>query len=252
MHLVILGSGTCVPTGRRVSSGYWVQHGPLRLRLDCGAGTVHAMGRNRLPWQSLTHQFISHFHIDHAGELPALLFALKWGRTQKRSERLELIGPAGLGELVRALDRLYRADLLAQEFPLDIVELAPGGGHDLGFGARLRVHKTPHNDESLAVRIDADGRSLGYTGDTAASDELGDFFYDVDLLIAECAFIDDVRGTRHLDVAGVSALAERARCRHLVATHAYFDAEAERLGDRLTARLDCRVTVALDGMNLEV
>ena len=73
MRLTILGSGTATPSGRRASSGYWLDAGDARLRLDCGAGTVHAMARWGLPWEALTHQWVSHFHVDHAGELPARL-----------------------------------------------------------------------------------------------------------------------------------------------------------------------------------
>lgn len=251
MRLTILGSGTCVPSGARNSSGYWVEAGDRLVRLDCGAGTVHAMGRYDLPWERLSHQVISHFHIDHVGELPALLFAFKYGRETKRSEPLTLVGPAGLEFLLQGLVGLYKMRLLEQEFPLELRELEPGGSLDLGGGASLRVAKTPHTGESLAVRIDAGGRSLGYTGDTSPSDELADLFRGVDLLVAECSFVDDNKGTPHLRADDVAALAKAAGARRLVATHFYFDPERERLADRLARGFAGEITIAADGLTVD-
>jgi ribonuclease BN (tRNA processing enzyme) len=252
MRLVILGSGTCVPSGTRSSAGYWVEAGRVRLRLDCGAGTLHAMGRHALPWQRLTHQFVSHFHLDHVGELPALLFALKYGRSCPRSEPLELLGPAGLGRLLEGWGELYGRKLLEHEFPLLLRELEPGQSHELDAGVRLRVAKTLHTNESLAVRIDAGGRSIGYTGDTAPSPLLAELFAGVDLLVGECSFLEPGHGTAHLTADELAALAAEAEAGHLVATHFYFDPQAAALGERLSARYAGRVTLAADGMAIDL
>jgi ribonuclease BN (tRNA processing enzyme) len=252
MKLTILGSGTCVPSGARNSSGYWVDAGAARVRLDCGAGTVHAMSRYGLPWETLTHQFVTHFHIDHAGELAALLFAFKYGRATRRAEPLTLAGPKGLEFLLMGLVGQWRLKLLEQEFPLTIEELDPGGALDLGGGARLRVAKTPHTPESLAVRVEANGRAIGYTGDTSPSDDLVTFFDGADALVCETSFVDDARGTAHMTADDVASLASRAGVAHLVATHCYFDPDAERLADRLARTFAGRITVARDGMEIEV
>jgi ribonuclease BN (tRNA processing enzyme) len=246
MRLVVLGSGTCTP-GPRASSGYWVEAGPARLRLDCGAGTVHAMGRFGVDWEALTHQFVSHFHIDHCAELPALLFALKYARRAPRTAPLALVGPAGLAGLVERLAAALDPRIVQQEFPVSIVELAPAGAIDLGDGATLRVAKTPHTTESLCVRIEHRGRSLGYTGDTAPSDEVADFFAGVDALVCEVSFLDHDRNTPHLTAPQAAALAARAGVGKLVATHCYFDPEAERLGDLLARGFGGEILVARDG-----
>jgi ribonuclease BN (tRNA processing enzyme) len=116
----------------------------------------------------------------------------------------------------------------------------------------MRFAKTPHTVESLAVRIDHDGRSIAYTGDTSASDELPAFFRDVDVLIAECSFMDDDKRTPHLTADGCARLAAASRARHLVATHCYFDPEREGLAARLARTFDGRITVATDGLSLEL
>lgn len=252
MRFVVLGSGTCVPSGERSSAGYWIDAGSRRVRLDCGAGTVHAMGRYGLPWETLTHQFVTHFHIDHVGELAALLFAFKYGRATPRSAPLELVGPKGLEFLLMGLIGQYRMRLLEQEFPLELRELDPDKALDLGDGATLRVAKTPHTAESLAVRIEHGGKSVAFTGDTAPSEALERFFEGVDLLVCECSFVDDARGTAHMTADDVSRLAARAGVGHLVATHFYFDPEAERLAERLAEGYGGAITIARNGMAIDV
>jgi ribonuclease BN (tRNA processing enzyme) len=250
MRLTILGCGTCVPSGIRNSAGFWVEAGSARLRLDCGAGTVHAMARACLPWETLTHQAISHFHIDHVGELAAMLFAFRYGRSRPRSLPLQLVGPAGLRALVEKLEAAYDQKLLEQQFPVEVRELEPGASLDLG-GAILRVAKTPHSDESLAYRIEAGGRSLGYTGDTLPSEALARFFAGVDTLIAECSFLDDKRGTKHLAADETARLAAASAARRLIAVHSYFDPDAG-LADRLAKNFGGEIVIGRDGMALDV
>jgi ribonuclease BN (tRNA processing enzyme) len=203
-----------------------------------------------LDWEKLTHQVISHFHIDHVGELPALLFAFKYGRWGSRSEPLELVGPPGIEFLLHSYVGLYKMKLNEQEFPLLVREVEPGRDLRLTSSLLLRTTKTPHTAESMAVRLEG-SKSIGYTGDTAPSDDLVELFRDADAVIAECSFMDDNRGTRHLIADDVAEMARRAGVKTLVATHSYFDPEQENLRERLQAGFEGRVIVAADGMTIE-
>jgi ribonuclease BN (tRNA processing enzyme) len=252
VRLVILGSGTAIPSGTRSSAGYWLEDGELRLRLDCGSGTVHASARHGLDWKRLTHQFISHFHLDHVGELPALLFGFRVGMPEGRDEPVKLVGPAGLRALVEGWSVLYRYNLMGLTTPVEIQELSPGSALELTPNARLSVAKAPHTAESLAVRIDTSDASVGYTGDTAPSAELIRFFSGTDILISECSFLEPGHKTAHLSVQDVGELAAAAGVRHLVVTHSYFDPKDERLGDRLSRHFGGRISVAADGMSIDL
>lgn len=248
MQLTVLGSGTCVPSARS-SSGYFLQTEGFRLKLDAGAGTMHALGRYGLPWEELGYQFISHFHLDHAHELGSMLFTFKHGRSRPRTEPLRLVGPAGLEELVRGMATLYQQRLTELPFPLEFVELAPGQALPVPGGA-LRVEKTPHTAESLAVRVEAGGRAVGYTGDTGPGDHLAEFFRGVDLLICECSFVEDNRGTKHLVADEVATLAREAGAARLLATHFYFDPHAARLRERLARSFSGEILLAEDGLTV--
>src|SRR5215468_11097353 len=99
----VLGSGTCVPNGERNSAGYFVDTGDAMVMFDCGAGSVHALARYELPWERMSHLFLSHFHVDHIGELPALMYAFRYGMNSARKTPLTIIGPRGLDRVIHAL-----------------------------------------------------------------------------------------------------------------------------------------------------
>src|SRR5215472_14665666 len=97
IRLITVGTGTVSPSATRSSPAHWVSvqtpqspQSPQHLLLDCGAGTCHRLAKLGLPWRDITHLVISHFHADHLGELPALLFAMRYGAMEPRTEPLEL------------------------------------------------------------------------------------------------------------------------------------------------------------------
>jgi ribonuclease BN (tRNA processing enzyme) len=252
MRLTVLGSGTVVPSGERNSAGYFVELPDARLMIDCGAGTVHALARCDLPWQQLTHLFVSHFHVDHIGELASLFFAFRHGMKTERAEPFTLLGPRGLNRVMDGLKFAFGSNLFETKFPVNVRLLAPGEKIELGRDSTLSVAKTPHTRESLAVRIESGGRALCYTGDTAYSDELARFFSGADLLVSECSFREPREGVRHLSVSEVARLAAHAGVKKLLVTHFYFDVNEAELKEALQHGFDAEVIIGRDGLSVEV
>lgn len=241
-----------MPDGSRNSSGYFVELPGARIMLDCGAGTVHALARYGLPWERMTHLFISHFHVDHVGELASLFFAFRWGMRTKRTEPLFLVAPEGIDGVIQGLEHAFGSKLFDPGFPVERVPIAPGQRLSLTEESSLAVAKTPHTRESLAIRIEHEGRSLCYTGDTGYSDELADFFSAADVLVSECSFKERRPGVAHLAVQDVSMLAARAGVKRLIVTHFYFRVDEDSLRDELNKSYPGEVIVGRDGLVLEV
>jgi ribonuclease BN (tRNA processing enzyme) len=252
MKLTILGSGTIVPDGSRNSSGYFVELPDARIMLDCGAGTLHALARYQLPWEQMTHLFISHFHADHIGELASLLFAFSYGTRTTRSEPFTMIGPDGLQAVLDALETAFGGKLLKTKFPIKVITLSGGQTLQLGRISELSVSKTPHTAESLAVRIETDDHSLCYTGDTAYSDALADFFLGADVLVSECSFREPRDDVRHLSVREAARLAARANVATLILTHFYFDVDEEQVKAEVHKEYSGEVVVGRDGYCLDL
>jgi ribonuclease BN (tRNA processing enzyme) len=254
MRLTVLGSGTLLPDDLRRSPAHWLEFGDVKLLLDCGSGALHALSRDRLWWKGLTHIALTHFHTDHTGDLAALLFALKHGVRPRRTEPLTLLGPSGLRLRLHALAKAHGDFVLDPGFPLEVVELESGAAcvaPDRSF--TLRAHATPHNDASLAYRVDAAAGSVGYTGDTGPSVPLGTFFSGVDLLVSECSQPDPPDLPTHLSPLSVAALASAAQPSLLVLTHLFPQLKAHKLPELVReAGYGGDVVVAVDGMAVEI
>ena len=89
--LQVLGSGGPVPDSGRASSGYliWVD-GRARVMVDAGGGTFLRFGESGARIEDLDLIALTHFHTDHAADLPAIL---KGGFFSPRSRPLPVSGP---------------------------------------------------------------------------------------------------------------------------------------------------------------
>ncbi|MGD2217794.1 MAG: ribonuclease Z [Gemmatimonadales bacterium] len=220
MRLVTVGTGTVVPDPERASACHWIEHGETRLLVDCGAGALQGLARYGLAWADVGHLIISHFHADHIGEIPSLIFALRHALETPRRAALEVWGPEGSGRLFAAWADALGSWLVEPGFDVTIHELRPRDSMDVG-GLKLQVSKTPHTDESLALRLEANGSVLGYTGDTGPSEELARFFRGTDLLLAECSLPDELVADFHLSPTSLARLAMDAGVSRLAVTHVY-------------------------------
>ncbi|TVP55629.1 MAG: ribonuclease Z [Gemmatimonadales bacterium] len=254
MQATILGSGILLPDDAHHSAAHLVEAGGVSLLLDCGPGTLHGLDRFGKDWTAVSHLVLSHFHTDHVGDLAALFWARTHGLPGEGLEPFTLLGPVGTTHHLKSLARAHGEFILHPGGPLEIVELA-GDGRWLDPEGRfeLAYHPTPHTDQSIAVRVEAGGAAVGYTGDTGPSPELPPFFRHVELLIAECAVLDPTQLPNHLSPTSVAQLAMGAAPDLLVLTHLYPEVDREALPDLLRARgYTGRVRVAEDGDVFEV
>lgn len=286
MRVTILGSGTLVPDDARRSAAHLVEAEGIRLLMDCGSGTVHgftraraiestgsggssehdgpapaesaeATDRSRLSspdWRALTHLAITHFHTDHVGDIPALLFALKHGVGDARVEPLTVLGPPGIRSFWSALTTAFGEHITDPGFPVDVVELERSDAWRSEDGRlTVRTHPTPHTAESVAFRVETGKGVVGYTGDTGPDEGLAKFFGGVDLLIAECSLPDPPGMTSHLSPLGVARLAGTARPGTVVVTHVFPNLDPARAPALIReAGYDGRVVTGYDGLTLDV
>lgn len=251
MDLTIVGSGTAAPDGERVSAAVHIGAGPVSLLLDCGSGAVHRMAGLGIEWDRLTHVALTHFHTDHVGDLPMLLFALKYAIPAPRREPLTVLTPPGGRQWFDRLAAAFGEYIRNPGFELDVRELAPGESLELEGALRIATRKTPHTAESIAYRVDAVGWSAGYTGDTGEDPGQAAFFQGVDVLVAECSLPDELAIDMHLTPSRVAALARGAQPGHLIVSHIYPQLEGRDVAGLVRAAgWEGRTTVARDGLRI--
>jgi ribonuclease BN (tRNA processing enzyme) len=212
------------------------------------------MARLGLPWQGLTHLLVTHFHMDHVGELAYLLFAMKHGLDSPRETELTVLGPKGLFDHLDGLARTHGAHILDPGFPLEIHELSPGqswAGPRSDFG--IATLGTPHTGNSLAVRVETDDGLLGFTGDTGPEPALGPFFQGCHILLAECSHPNGREMDTHLTPGGLAALATVAAPQVLVTLHCYPPLDPDEVPSLLLkAGFDGLVLTGWDGLRLDL
>lgn len=252
MRVTILGSGTLLPDDDHRSAAHLVEDGGRRLLLDCGPGTVHGFARHGVRWRELDLVAVSHFHTDHVGDLPGLLWALRHG-AGGREAPLTLVGPPGMRAFLEALASAFGPHVLDPSFPLEVVEISRRGEWILPDGSgRLRAHPVPHTDEAVAWRWSGNEAEVGYTGDTGEDPALGPFFRGVQVLIAECALPDGKEPEAHLTPGSVARLAREVAPEVLVLTHLYPDVPADDLPDLLSSSgYTGEIVVGRDGLLVE-
>lgn len=254
MKLTILGSGTSVPHPDRASSAHWLQTATGSLLLDVSADAAHRMAQERLDWSNLDAIWVSHFHLDHLGGLPAFLFGSKWApQTQNRTKPLRIYGPTRLRSIVETISDSNSYSLLEQPYPIEIVEVAADAEFEILPGVTARTFSTPHTDESLALRLnDADSKSFVYTSDTGFSENLVEFAREVDLLLMECSFRRNKPVEKHLELADAMQIAEKCRPRKVVLAHLYPEWDGVDLEAEARELWSGETIAAFDGLQLEI
>ncbi len=97
-QLNILGCGSAIPTPLRNPSCQIIKYKRRLMMIDCGEGSQAMMRRMSLPFNHLTHIFISHMHGDHCLGLPGLLSTMS---LHEKGDRLTIVLPADGIDLMR-------------------------------------------------------------------------------------------------------------------------------------------------------
>ena len=211
LTLTILGcDGTYAGPGG-ACSGYLVRSPTTSLWIDAGSGTLSALQRH-VGLADLDAVIVTHVHPDHCLELPVLRNALRFG-----------VGVEGLPVVTTAEVRDVVDELTGGAAPTFAWEVVTGGDTvDIG-DLRCAFARTDHPVETLAVRVDHDGRSLVYTSDTGPGFTLADLVPDgngIDLVLCEATMAADREGDApHLSGRQAGSLAAAAGARRLVLTH---------------------------------
>lgn len=218
MRLTFLGTGDAFGSGGRLQATLLLEGAGQRTLLDCGTSALIALRRASLDPNTIDAIVLTHFHGDHFGGLP---FFVLDGQFGKRTRPLTVAGPRGVEARVRAaMDALYPGmSAVAQRYDVRYVELAPGAPARVG-ALEIRALPVAHSPEAepLGVRVEAEGRALAYSGDTAWCDALVTLADGADLFVCECYSVAK-EIPNHLSLARLRSERPRLRCRRLVLTH---------------------------------
>lgn len=249
MKLHILGSGTCVPNIRRGSSGYALELSKSTVLLDCGSGTTWKLGMVGVDYLTVDHIFITHFHPDHTADLIPFLFATKYPHPKRRREKpLVIWGPKGFTEFYSSLKIAFHDWIAPDKLTVKEINEEPLRLDDFVLIAR----NTFHTENSVAYRIESNGKSIVYSGDTGYTESLIELAKDTDLLLIECSFPDELKFECHLTPSEAGKIASASRAKKIILTHLYADCDEIDILSQVRKYVDVDVILAEDLMEIQI
>ena len=244
MKLTVLGAGTALPVPGHSPAGYLLEIGDERLLFDLGPGTLARLAAAGVSYKNLTRVFVSHLHSDHVLDLVTLLQASNATPGWTRERPLELIGCQGLSAFVDRIIALF--DGTAPEgFPIRVTEF--GAGRQTFDGWTLETALTEHTPNSIAFRIEADGKSIVYSGDAVECPALIHLARNAGVFVCECSFPRGWKTSDHVTADGAGRMARDAGAHRLILSHLYPPALAANVGAQARELYDGQIVVAVDG-----
>ncbi len=223
MEVIIVGSGTCVPSVRRAGPCQLLRAWGSNILVDSAAGSLRQLLHAGVRQDDIDLILYTHFHPDHTGELVPFIFASKYSPSFKRKRPVLVWAAEGFSSLLDGLvaawgewaepekgkiifEEIPRGMNTCQQFPPLVIKTAP----------------TKHTAHSLAYRIEApDSKSVVFSGDTDFSEELIGLSEGADLLVMECAAPEGKKVPGHMTPSEAGMIASQAGVKRLVLTHFY-------------------------------
>jgi len=208
LSVTVLGCAGSYPGPGDACSGYLVRSDEATVVVDLGSGTLANLQRH-VAIADVDAVVLTHEHPDHWQDLTLLRNAMRY---VLELEGLPVHGPAGV---------LAKASGLIEELAPTLLwsTLDPSSQVRVG-DQRLTFARTDHPVETLAVRVEAGGRTLAYTADTGPDWSPDGWLGGVDVLLCEATLPPSHEGrVQHLSGRQAGTLAEGARVQRLLLTH---------------------------------
>jgi ribonuclease BN (tRNA processing enzyme) len=243
-RIQFLGSGDAFGHGGRLQTCILVQTSTCRFLIDFGASGMIGLYRYNIDPNSIDLILLTHLHGDHFGGLP--FFILDAQLNSKRTDPLVIAGPTGIRKrLTSAMELMFPgSSKVKQRFDIEVDELQTEKNW-LFCGVTVTPYTVQHlsGDPSFALRIECNGKTIAYTGDTEWTEVLLPAASQVDLLIAEAYFYEK-QIKYHLNYQTLMAHLEELNPKRLIITH---------MGQDMLDRLEqLDVESANDGMIVEI
>ena len=214
LTVTVLGCSGSYAAPGGACSGYLVDDGTTRVWMDAGAGTLANLQRH-VALADVDAVVLSHEHPDHWSDIEGWNNVLRF---VLRRTGFPVYAPAGLRS------RTYD-DTAPQMAWHDVADgdVVPVGTLTFAFS------RTDHGPETLGMRVDANGGSIGYSADTGPGWSLEALGPGLDLALCEATMDTDQEGTlQHLSARQAGASAREAGVTRLVLTHLWATVDPDR------------------------
>jgi len=233
----------------RSSGGLWLSFEGVNLYMDPGPGALVRClaSKPKLDPTKLDGIFLSHKHLDHSGDINAMIEAMTEGGYKRRGV---LFAPEDALEEDPVVFRYIRNYLERIEV------LRENSGYSIGELKFSTAGRHVHSVETYGFNFYLSGATVSYITDTKFHPDLLSQ-YPGDLLLLNVVLLAEnpERQIDHLSLDNVKVLLKKTRAKAVVLTHfgmRMLQAKPWELAERLTEETGVKVIAARDGMTLEI
>ena len=249
-ELIILGSGTGVPSLKRASPGLLLISAGSKILIDSGSGTLRRMLEVGITYQDIDLLLYTHTHPDHIADLVPILFACKYAEPPRQRE-LKCLGGPGFFEYFEKLNTLYGPWIKPKAYQLTVQDMPqnPIIFHDV----KIRSKSLAHLPGSVGYRFElTDTKSLVISGDTDYCQNIVDLSAEADLLVLECSFPDGKKVEGHLTPSLAGRIGKESKCKNLLLTHLYPQCDQMDILSQCRQVFNGEIVVADDLMSIKI
>ena len=219
MKLTVIGSSPAWPNPGGAHAGYLLEGEGGRLLLDCGPGVLARL-REQEAWPEVDAIAITHFHLDHWGDLVPWVWGSYYRAGHGDIRPALWVYEGGRTQLEGLGSRLGFPDMFERAF--ELCEYAPDSPFEVA-GFTVTAIRLPHYTlETYGFRVTNGTATLAYSGDTGPSDRLTELARDADVFVCEATLdrgVDDGEPRGHLSADEALDAHARSGARSLLLTH---------------------------------
>ena len=248
MEVVVIGASGTFPRAGGACNGYLVRHGKTNILIDMGTGVLSRLYEWLSPGD-LDALIITHLHPDHFLDIYPYRYYLEFCARDKLP--LQVFAPIGAADYIRRLFNEPDPTKFGEVFSFS--DLQEVEGKNIG-GLTLTSHEVSHLKPTYGMTVEAEGRRIFYTSDTAFDESLVTIAHEVDLLLAETTLTMAQAGTpvAHMTTTEVGRLARAARVDRLLLTHIWPHSDRQTLLEEVRAEFNGKIDLADEGLVISV
>jgi len=251
VRLTVVGASGSYPGPDSPASCYLLeaeQEGRTwRVLVDLGSGALGVLQRHIDP-VTVDAVLLSHLHADHCLDLCGF-YVLRKYHPSGAQPRIPVWGPAGTDvRLAKAYD-LDEDPGMNEEFDFrpyaGVIQIGP---------FTVTAVEVAHPVTAYGLRIECDGRTLAYSGDTGTCSALVATARDADFFLCEASFVESHTNPPNLHLTGAEAgrMATEAAARRLVLTHVPPWHDAQVMLREAAETYDGPLELAVPGQTYEI
>jgi ribonuclease BN (tRNA processing enzyme) len=231
----------------RSSAGIWISHKSTNVFIDPGPGALVrcSSSRPKLDPANLDAIILTHKHLDHAGDINAMIEAMTEGGFKKRG--ILFMPQDALGE--DGVIFSYLKDFTEKKVILKKGNFTVG---DVEFEVPI---KNRHPVETYGLKFKLGKEIVSFVSDTDYFDDLIPAYKDSTILILNVVFYQKRDEIEHLCLEEALELIKKIKPKKAIITHfgmTMLQAKPHILEEKIRENLKIDIAFAYDGMKIEI